>query len=205
MNNALIPAVPVTLSDLAEQINTEHRQCEAALQSGLEHALKVGRLLIKAKKLCSHGTWLPWLEQNFEGKDRTARAYMQVVQRWPELEANRQRAANLGMSVREAMKLAFFERPVNKCETTRRCLEEIIRILSPYWNKTATRDDPSEEVNARIENLMKFSNKAFPKIDRIADQLQRLAEYIKVIELCEKRRIFSIRSGLIMSVNWGGF
>ena len=73
------------------------------LQSGLQHALKAGRLLIEAKKLCPHGTWLPWLEENFEGKDRTARAYMQVAQRWPEVEANRQHVANL--SYREVLKL----------------------------------------------------------------------------------------------------
>jgi hypothetical protein len=98
-----VQPTPVTLPELAEQINAEHRQCEAALQSGLQHALEAGRLLIEAKKLCLHGTWLPWLEENFEGKNRTARAYMQVAQRWPEVEANRQHVANL--SYREVLRL----------------------------------------------------------------------------------------------------
>jgi len=92
-----------SLTDLATQINDEHRQAEQALNTGLEHARRAGELLIQAKQLCQHGEWLPWLEQNFEGSARTARAYTLVAQRWPELEAKWQRAANL--SIRDAMRL----------------------------------------------------------------------------------------------------
>jgi hypothetical protein len=92
-----------SLTDLAVQINDEHRQAEAALNTGLQHARHAGELLLQAKKLCQHGEWLPWLKQNFEGSARTARAYMLVSQRWPQIEAKWQRVANL--SLRQAVRL----------------------------------------------------------------------------------------------------
>jgi len=92
-----------TLPALAVQINDEHHQAEAALNTGLQHARHAGELLLQAKKLCEHGEWLPWLEQNFDGSARTARAYTLIAQRWPELEAKWQRAANL--SIRDALRL----------------------------------------------------------------------------------------------------
>jgi len=89
------PATP--LATLATEINLHHRQAESAIQSGLEHAHEAGRLLIEAKSQCEHGQWGPWLEANFEGSKRTARAYMQVVKRWPEIEAKRQTSADLSI------------------------------------------------------------------------------------------------------------
>jgi hypothetical protein len=93
----------VALPDLAAQINEHHRAAERAVNEALRHALEAGRLLIEAKGLVAHGGWLPWLRENFEGSGRTARIYMMVARRWPELQANRQRAADL--SLRGAVKL----------------------------------------------------------------------------------------------------
>ncbi len=55
------------LPELAAQINTAHLECEQALKAGLAHALKVGQLLLEAKRRVEHGHWLPWL------KDRPAK------------------------------------------------------------------------------------------------------------------------------------
>jgi hypothetical protein len=92
-----------SLTTLAKCINEHHRQAEAAIRSGLEHALEAGRLLIEAKDQCQHGKWGSWLADNFEGSQRTARAYMQVAKRWPEIEAKRQRVADL--SFRDAARM----------------------------------------------------------------------------------------------------
>jgi len=74
------------------------------LNSGLQHALEAGRLLLEAKNQVDHGRWLPWLEANFDGSQRTARAYMLVAQRWPHLkEQNGNAVANL--SYRQAVRL----------------------------------------------------------------------------------------------------
>ena len=104
-NGAVVPATAgADLATLAERINREHRAAEVALNTGLEHALEAGRLLIEAKAQVAHGEWLPWLERHFEGAPRTARVYVQLARRWPQIkEAKRQRVANL--SVRSAVKL----------------------------------------------------------------------------------------------------
>jgi len=46
-----------TLENLADKINAEHRACDAALRSGLAHALKAGELLVEAKTHTRHGEW----------------------------------------------------------------------------------------------------------------------------------------------------
>ena len=84
-----------TLDELAQLANKEHRQCEVARKSGLQHAIKAGAHLIEAKSRCRHGDWLPWLAANFEGSERLAQAYMKVA-------ANPQRVADL--SFRNALK-----------------------------------------------------------------------------------------------------
>jgi ABC-2 type transport system permease protein len=69
-----------SLDNLAAQINDEHRYCESALKSSLDHALKVGKLLVEAKSRCPHGAWEAWLEQNFDGSLQVAQAYMRMAQ-----------------------------------------------------------------------------------------------------------------------------
>ena len=66
-SNTLQTTQQGTLADLAIQINSEHRQAEEALNTSLQHALRAGQLLLEAKGLCSHGTWLPWLKENPRG------------------------------------------------------------------------------------------------------------------------------------------
>lgn len=84
---------------LAARINAEHRACVAAVNDALKHAMAAGELLIRAKdEHGKHGSWLGWLEQNFEGSDRTARAYMQLWRNRAVVEeAKRQGVAVLGV------------------------------------------------------------------------------------------------------------
>lgn len=84
------------LEALAEQINVEHRACDAALRSGLRHAVNAGGLLAEAKERVNHGEWGSWLADNFEGSTRTAQAYMKVSREVPNLDAAKaQRVADL--------------------------------------------------------------------------------------------------------------
>jgi len=93
----------IALPDLAIQANRHHEQCVAAANNALKHARSAGEALLRAKKKCPHGKWLPWLKANFKGSARTGRAYMQISERWPAIEAKRQRVANL--SFRDALRL----------------------------------------------------------------------------------------------------
>ena len=66
------------LDALADRINTEHAACHSAMQTGLEHAIEAGRLLIEAKAECPHGDWLPFLEMAGV-HERQARRLMQLA------------------------------------------------------------------------------------------------------------------------------
>jgi hypothetical protein len=88
--------VETRLGELAAGANREHLACEAAYGTAIEHAFRAGEHLLAAKAEVAHGDWMTWVEENFVGADRTARAYMQLAG-----EPNRQRVAD--SSVREAL------------------------------------------------------------------------------------------------------
>ncbi len=85
------------LGSLAEKANAEHRACEEAATTALSHAMNAGDLLTGAKARLPHGAFGAWLEANFAGSGRTARAYMRVARHRDELEAQRQRSATLSL------------------------------------------------------------------------------------------------------------
>jgi hypothetical protein len=67
------------LPDLAAEIAREHELCEGSYRTALQHAAKVGELLIEAKGQLEHGDWLPWLTEHTPLNARTAQRYMQVA------------------------------------------------------------------------------------------------------------------------------
>jgi hypothetical protein len=86
------------LASLAEEINQEHRAFSGTFRKAVEHGIRAGELLAKAKGQCPHGTWLPWLEENFEGATRTAQEYMRLYNHRDALRANTRDPAHLSVS-----------------------------------------------------------------------------------------------------------
>src|SRR5262249_33551007 len=87
------PALP----DLAQRIHAGYAEIEAAGRCFLERVRDVGRLLLAAKAQLLHGQWLPWIEAHCPFAERTARLYMAVADRWEDVEANRQRVADMSL------------------------------------------------------------------------------------------------------------
>lgn len=54
--------------------------------------LSIGQRLIEAKVMLPHGEWLPWLTEQVEFSERTARNFMRLAREW----TNRQALADLG-------------------------------------------------------------------------------------------------------------
>ncbi len=77
---------PVSLADLGTEINDTHAQAMLHAGEAMNHALRCGDLLIKAKATVQHGHWLPWLRQNIAFSDRTAQGYMRIAQRGSRLQ-----------------------------------------------------------------------------------------------------------------------
>lgn len=54
----------------------------AAKRAGGEAILTIGRGLIEAKALLSHGEWLPWLTERVEFSESTAQRFMRLARDW---------------------------------------------------------------------------------------------------------------------------
>ena len=95
---------------LVSRINTAHRSACGNAQKVFEYgdksvecAAECGRLLLEAKKIMTHGSWLPWIEANLEFGERQAQKYLRTARDWkrsrqPEPKANPVRiwAASMG-------------------------------------------------------------------------------------------------------------
>ena len=79
----------------AEAINAQHRLCQEAAASAVEHAMNAGEMLMEVKASSNHGEFGPWLEENFEGSARTAQTYMRLHRNRHALNA--QRSAHLSI------------------------------------------------------------------------------------------------------------
>jgi hypothetical protein len=72
----------VSLDELAEQINSEHLQCESAVNKAISHAYKCGVLLTQAKQSVRHGQWGEWLGANCIVGNRMAQNYMRLAENY---------------------------------------------------------------------------------------------------------------------------
>lgn len=61
-------------------------------QTAGDAILGIGQRLIEAKAMLPHGEWLPWLNEQVEFSERTARNFMRLAREW----TNRQALADLG-------------------------------------------------------------------------------------------------------------
>ena len=80
-----------------------------AKRAGGEAILTIGRCLIEAKDMLSHGEWLPWLTEKVEFSPRTAQNFMRLAREW----SNTQTLADLGAS----KALALLALPADERET----------------------------------------------------------------------------------------
>lgn len=81
------------LDALAHEINRQQQFADDHFRTSLQHALRVGQLLLEAKDQVGHGEWLTWLVANTSVSDRTARGYMQLARG----RGNRRPVADLGL------------------------------------------------------------------------------------------------------------
>src|SRR5688572_26090830 len=73
------------LNQIAIEIKEEHAQFEVAVRESLQRALRIGELLIKAKKTVGHGSWSNWVETNCDFSLRSSQIFMRLYAKFPEL------------------------------------------------------------------------------------------------------------------------
>jgi Protein of unknown function (DUF3102) len=87
----------LSLPELADRLNHEHRQVKECAIKGAHHAVKAGELLWEAKRKAGHGRWLDWLAENCEFAERTAQVYMKLANELPQ-RANPQSIADMTLT-----------------------------------------------------------------------------------------------------------
>ena len=134
-----------------------------AKRRGGEAILTIGRCLQEAKEKLPHGEWLPWLNEQVEFSERTARNFMRLAREW----TNRQALADLGAS--KALTLLAlppeereeFMADHNVVDMTSRQLEQAIkeRDAARAAAEQAEADRRSaEEARAKMEEDMRLLN-----------------------------------------------
>ena len=135
---------------------------EAKRQGG-EAILTIGRCLIEAKEMLSHGEWLPWLSDQVEFSERTAQKFMRLAREW----SNPSTLADLGAS-KALMLLALpegerdqFVEYHNVIDMSARQLEQAIRDRDEARQAAeAAKADAAaaEQARAKMEEDMKLLN-----------------------------------------------
>jgi len=184
------------LMELSTDINTEHRLATNAAKTAIQHAINAGALLNEAKARVKHGEWLPWLQENCELSERTARNYMRLAN-LP--ESKRQRVAD--MPIRQA--LEFIAEPTSLVALLERCLA---------WSKHCIERGGQFDVADMVKNALIPYEKAkalmaeeVRRVDAIEDlsELAAIAGDTKLENLTARVKITQQRlMGLWLKKGW---
>ena len=69
----------IVLADLAQEINQHDKSRRACEVKGIMHTIRMGELLIEAKKVAPHGTFRAWVKENTSVSQRMAQMYMKIA------------------------------------------------------------------------------------------------------------------------------
>jgi hypothetical protein len=140
------------LSALAQEANEAHAQAQAAIKTGVAHAERAGKALIRAKSNVEHGQWSGWLAQHFDGSERTAQIYMRLARKMPLLD-DETRIAVADLSLREAVKKVSRPRMMNVTVLEKPIQFQPIRVTldnpEPKSNPPRSSEHPPARVRPR--------------------------------------------------------
>lgn len=134
-----------------------------AKRAGGEATLTIGKCLIEAKDMLSHGEWLPWLSDRVDLSERTAQKFMRLAREW----SNPSALADLG-ATKALMLLALPEEEReqmlsdhNVIDMTTRQLEQAIKERDEARaaaEQAAADQRMAEQARDKMAEDMKFLN-----------------------------------------------
>ena len=163
-----------------------------AKRRGGQAILDVGRGLIEAKGMLSHGEWLPWLEERVEFSERTAQKFMKLAREW----SNPNMLADLGAS-KALMLLALpaeereefaaehdvidmsarqLEDAIRERNEARKAAEEAAAAASAAEQARAKMEDDMRLLNARLEGSREDREQAVQEVARLEKELAELRD-----------------------------
>ncbi len=161
------------LDELATEIQEATAKCYSVAMDSLKHAKEAGELLAESKNLCRHGEWEKWVQEKCNLATRTVRAYMQVANAWPEIEAKRHSDAVLGFI--GATKLIATPKEKRKKKVTESQTsetEESEPFLQPPGDQP-TEEGPEGEIPPEFEKVF-ATRHDFNNIVRSVARLQEI-------------------------------
>lgn len=149
-----------------------------AKQAGGEAVLAIGRGLIEAKSVLTHGEWLPWLSEKVEFSERTAQNFMRLAREW----SNPQALADLGAAkALTLLALPETERAAFATETHVVDGEEktVIDMTSRELERAVRERAEALEAKAKAEAEMKSMEDAVAKTMTTLDQANSAKEALQ--------------------------
>ena len=144
----------IVLTDLAQEINQHEKSRRACEVKGIMHAIRMGELLIEAKKVAPHGTFRAWVEANTSVSQRMAQMYMKVAgdRRIVDMIAHEYETVS-HLTLTQAVKLAQQHKAV----------ETLVKEIKVIWKRVQA--DQREVANGLTEVHKSFegNNEKFKK------------------------------------------
>ena len=181
-----------TMAPSAEgrDIETVTAEILDAKRRGGQAILDVGRGLIEAKGMLSHGEWLPWLEERVEFSERTAQRFIRLAQEWTNPTALSDLGATkalmlLALPVEEREEFASghdvidmsarqLEDAIRERNEARKAAEEAAAAASAAEQARAKMEDDMRLLNARLQGSREDREKAVQDVARLEKELADL-------------------------------
>ena len=146
-----------------------------AKRRGGQAILDVGRGLIEAKGMLSHGEWLPWLEERVEFSERTAQRFIRLAQEWTNPTALSDLGATkaLAMLALPAEERDQFAAEYDVIDMSARQLEDAIRERNEARKaaeEAAVVASVAEQARAKMEADMAAATQSLAAARSHADQ-----------------------------------
>ena len=161
-----------------------------AKRRGGQAILDVGRGLIEAKGMLSHGEWLPWLEERVEFSERTAQRFIRLAQEWTNPTALSDLGATKALAMlalpaeeREEfaaehdvidMSARQLEDAIRERNEARKAAEEAAAAASVAEQARAKMAEDMRLLNARLEGSREDREQAVQDVARLEQELAEL-------------------------------
>lgn len=151
---------------------------------GGEAILNIGKCLIEAKGMLSHGEWLPWLTEQVEFSERTATRFMRLAREWTNQTALSDLGATKALALlalppeeRERFMAESHEvdgEEKNVVDMSARQLEQALRDRE----EALAEKQAAEEARAQMERDMKVANQRLEAARQESDAASKRMEQL---------------------------
>jgi hypothetical protein len=135
--NAIVPRADAE-ADLVRRINEAHQQVQVAFVATGVAAIKVGLLLLEAKRVVKWGNWSEWIGVHCHFSERTAQVYMQLAKRFPNPQISAETTITDLMTMMGGMRLVELKDPGTKKDRKDPVAEAIkkgpLAVLQKAWD-----------------------------------------------------------------------